>query len=75
LVGERKTKITSDYDFLKEIGAGAFGKVYKAQHKLSQAIRCVKKLSKADLTEEETLKLVEEVAVLRRLDHPNIVKV
>ena len=35
----------------------------------------MKKLSKADLTEDETLKLVEEVAVLRKLDHPNIVKV
>lgn len=42
---------------------GAFGKVYKAQHKLTGAIRCVKKLSKQDLTEDEAQKLVEEVAV------------
>lgn len=63
LVGEKKSKITQDYDFLKEIGSGAFGKVYKAQHKLSGTIRCVKKLSKQDLTAEESQKLIEEVAV------------
>lgn len=54
---------------------GAFGKVYKAQHKLSSAVRCVKKISKQDLSEDEAQKLQEEVAVLRKLDHPNIVKV
>jgi len=75
LVGEKKSKITQDYEFIKEIGSGAFSKVYKARHKLSKALRCVKKLSKKDLSEEEKTKLVEEVAVLRSLDHPNIVKV
>ena len=75
LVGEKKTKITQDYEFIKEIGSGAFSKVYKARQKLSKALRCVKKLSKKDLTDEEKLKLVEEVAILKSLDHPNIVKV
>jgi len=75
LVGEKKTKITQDYEFIKEIGSGAFSKVYKARHKLSKTIRCVKKLSKKDLSEEEKTKLVEEVAILKTLDHPNILKV
>merc|ERR1711935_1188753 len=69
------SKITQDYEFIKEIGSGAFSKVYKARQKLSKALRCVKKLSKKDLTEEEKNKLVEEVAILKSLDHPNIVKV
>ena len=38
-------------------------------------MRCVKKLSKEDLTDEEKRKLVEEVSILKSLDHPNIVKV
>merc|ERR1712050_399501 len=75
LVGEKKSKITQDYEFIKEIGSGAFSKVYKARHKLSKTLRCVKKLSKKDLTEEEKDKLVEEVSILKKLDHPNIVKV
>ena len=75
LVGEKKTKITQDYEFIKEIGSGAFSKVYKARHKTTKVVRCVKKLSKKDLTEDEKLKLVEEVSILRNLDHPNIVKV
>lgn len=74
LVGEKKTKITQDYEFIKEIGtgilsltAGAFSKVYKAKHKLSKATRCVKKLSKKDLSDEEKEKLIEEVSILRKL--------
>jgi calcium-dependent protein kinase len=42
---------------------------------MSKATRCVKKLSKKDLTEEEMKSLVDEVSILRELDHPNIVKV
>ncbi len=41
---------------------------------MTKAIRCVKKLSKKDLTDEEKNKLVEEVNTLKGLDHPNIVK-
>ena len=75
LVSEKKSKITSDYEFIKEIGSGAFSKVYKARHKTTKALRCVKKLSKKDLTEDEKAKLLEEVVILKNLDHPNIVKV
>lgn len=42
---------------------------------MSKAVRCVKKLSKQDLSDEEKTKLVEEVQILRGLDHPNILKV
>jgi calcium-dependent protein kinase len=48
LVGEKKSKITQDYEFIKEVGSGAFSKVYKARQKMSKALRCVKKLSKKD---------------------------
>ena len=46
---------------------GAFSKVYKARHKLSKAARCVKKLSKKDLTDDDRAKLIEEVSILRKL--------
>lgn len=74
-MAERRSKITQDYEFIKEIGSGAFSKVYKARHKVSKSIRCVKKLSKKDLSDEDKEKLVEEVTILKNLDHPNIVKV
>lgn len=41
--------------------------MYKARHKLSKAARCVKKLSKKDLTDEDRAKLIEEVSILRKL--------
>lgn len=49
--------------------------MYKARHKQTKALRCVKKLRKKDLSEDEKAKLIEEVSILKELDHPNIVKV
>lgn len=67
LVGEKKNKITSDYEFLKEIGSGAFSKVYKVRDKATKLFRCVKKLNKRDFNEEERKKLVDEVKILKEL--------
>lgn len=43
---------------------------------MSKAARCVKKLSKKDLTDEDRAKLIEEVSILRKLvragDHRTI---
>ena len=41
--------------------------MYKARHKISKTPRCIKKLSKKDLGEEEKKQLVKEVAILREL--------
>lgn len=46
-----------------------------AVHKQTGTKRCVKKLSKRDLSDEDKAKLIEEVSILKELDHPNIVKV
>ena len=75
LVGEKKSRIVDDYVFQKEIGKGAFGKVYKAIHKVSGVTRCVKKISKDALSKVEKDRLVFEVKTLKTLDHPNVVKV
>jgi calcium-dependent protein kinase len=54
---------------------GAFSKVYKAVHKISKTMRCVKVISKKGIDAAELKTLTEEVKILRTLDHPNILKV
>ena len=72
-------KITgSPYDFYDEIsliGIGAYGKVYKVQHKKTLQIRAMKVISKTQLKEnfnEESIK--NEIEVLKNINHPNIIK-
>ena len=72
-------KITgSPFDLYKKIGliaVGAYGKVYKVQHKKTFQIRAMKVISKTQLKEnfnEESIK--NEIEVLKNINHPNIIK-
>ena len=53
LVGEKKSRIIDDYEFFNEIGYGTYSKAFKAKHKVTKAIRCVKKIPKKDLADED----------------------
>lgn len=71
-VTEKTYRITKDYDIIGKIGHGAFSQTFKARHKITKQIRCIKKLKKKDFKKEEQEKLIEEVLILKDLDHPNI---
>lgn len=71
------TELATSYDILKVLGHGGFSAVFKARRKADGGIVALKQL---DLTiENETEKAYrdfkEEVDILKKLDHPNIVKV
>lgn len=71
------TELATSYDILKVLGHGGFSAVFKARRKADGDIVALKQL---DLTiENETGKeyrdFKEEVDILKKLDHPNIVKV
>jgi len=57
-----------------EIGKGGFSIVYQAERKKDQkefAVKCIKK----DMVEGEDIKLLRrEVQIMKKLDHPNILK-
>lgn len=55
------------------LGQGAFGEVRLCLHKASQSQRAVKVLRKNLLDPKEMEMLKNEIAVLKDLDHPNIV--
>ncbi len=70
-------ELSSVYDILKVLGHGGFSAVFKARRKADGVIVALKQL---DITIEndhskEYLDFKEEVAILQKLSHPNIVRV
>ncbi|XP_078173460.1 cyclin-dependent kinase F-4-like [Carex rostrata] len=61
------------YKVIKEVGDGTFGSVFRAVNKQSGEIVAIKKMKKKYFSWEECINL-REVKSLRRMSHPNIVK-
>ena len=77
LVKERNIDPLILYDELNKLGEGAYGKVVKVRHKISKVLRAMKIIhkDKISLGSEEEEALINEINVVKSLDHPNIMKV
>ncbi|CAD8108765.1 unnamed protein product [Paramecium sonneborni] len=76
MVAEKHGSITNEYTLLKPpIGKGAFGEVRKGIHKVTNQIRAIKVISKEKANAIEVERLRIEIEILKRLDHPNIIKI
>ena len=73
-VSKKGGKIRDHYRIGKLLGSGAFGEVWLCLHKETQSQRAVKVLRKNLLDPKEMEMLKNEIAILKDLDHPNIVK-
>jgi calcium-dependent protein kinase len=68
------------YEKIQLLGEGAFGSVYKVRRKhmgTREIIRALKEISKDSLNEssESEEELKNEIEVLKKIDHPNIMKI
>ncbi|CAA0820443.1 Protein kinase superfamily protein [Striga hermonthica] len=61
------------YNVIKEVGNGTFGNVWRALNKQSGEVVAIKKMKKKYYSWEECINL-REVKSLRKMNHPNIVK-
>nr|XP_048319700.1 cyclin-dependent kinase F-4 isoform X2 [Ziziphus jujuba var. spinosa] len=61
------------YKLIKEVGDGTFGSVWRAINKLTGEVVAIKKMKKKYFSWEECVNL-REVKSLRKMNHPNIVK-
>ncbi|PIN02686.1 MAPK related serine/threonine protein kinase [Handroanthus impetiginosus] len=61
------------YMIIKEVGNGTFGSVWRALNKQSGEVVAIKKMKKKYYSWEECINL-REVKSLRKMNHPNIVK-
>ena len=66
--------ITEVYEIREQIGQGGYGKVYKAIHRESGVTRAIKKIKRKNLDYDNQKHLLSEFESLKKLDHPNIVK-
>ena len=72
-VGKSEGLFLDNYDVIKQLGKGGYGKVYEVKHKKTGEIRACKHLSKLVLKNLE--KFEREINILINTDHPNIIKI
>ena len=77
LISQIKTDPSIDYTIIKELGSGSFATVHLVKHKTSGAIRAMKAIKKgAGFDDEDNeLEIINEINILMKMDHPNIVKI
>lgn len=77
LVQESKGNPFEDYEEVGLLGEGAFGKVIKVKHKISKVARAMKIIQKDKIKmhSDEEKAMINEINVVKSLDHPNIMKV
>lgn len=64
-----------DFDQLKLLGKGAFGKVIKVEHKKTKQIYAIKEINKKNLKDNNMVEQVSnEVKIMYSLNHQNILK-
>ena len=71
-VGEVKGKLVDYYEIIKQLGKGGYAKVYEVKNKKTGEIRACKHLSKLQIKNFESFR--REIEILKRMDHPNIIK-
>ena len=62
-----------NYEILNQIGDGSYGSVTRARNKTTNEIVAIKKMKQCFQSMDEAMNL-REVKALRKLNHPNIVK-
>jgi len=61
------------YVVLEHVGEGSFGKVFRGRRKYTGQFVALKFVSKAGKSLQELDALRQEIAILRQLDHPNVI--
>ncbi|CAG9314529.1 unnamed protein product [Blepharisma stoltei] len=70
------TKIEDDYQIMKLLGKGSYANVYLARDLCTDKEYAIKSIDKSLIKSKNTFNgMVNEIDILRTLDHPNIVKI
>ncbi|CAG9313378.1 unnamed protein product [Blepharisma stoltei] len=72
-VKSSKSSVHKNYEMIRTVGEGGFGKVYVVKDKRTSAIKAMKEIPKINV--DNNKKVDEEIDILKELDHPNIMKI
>ena len=76
LVGQSKSNPENDYKILNFLGEGSFASVHKVQNKYTDSICAMKVIKKNfNCTVDDEKEILNEINILRTMDHPNILKI
>ena len=76
IVSESKAEPSQDYKKLNFLGEGSFASVYRVQNRITDSIRAMKIINKtAGVSAQDDQEILNEINILRTLDHPNILKI
>ena len=75
LIEETNGLPTMKYKVVQRLGDGAYGTVYLAVNLMTKAKVAMKKINKVKENEIDDMEIKNEIDILKKLDHPNIVKI
>lgn len=76
LVSENQNPLLKEYKMSKDVlGKGGFGEVRPAVHLKTQQARAIKILYKDNYNKDEHDRIMNEITIMKSLDHPNIVRI
>ena len=74
-VSKHEGTLRDIYKIGKVLGGGAFGEVRLCTHRVTNEKRAVKVLKKENMDEAEMATMLNEINILKGIDHTNIVKI
>ena len=75
LVAKLKTNPDEDYRKLKFLGEGSFASVYEVQNRYTDVICAMKIILKSSNSPEDDKEILNEINILRIMDHPSVLKI
>jgi calcium-dependent protein kinase len=74
LINHLNCSIKDHYEIVSQIGKGGYSKVFEVRNKTTNAIHACKYISKLKMNEKTLKRTLREINMLKKLDHPNIIK-
>ena len=75
LIEETNGLPTKKYKVISRLGDGSYGTVYLAMNLFTRTNVAMKKINKVKENEIDEMEIKNEIDILKKLDHPNIVKI